>query len=272
MESLSSSNINNATSVNVLGPEYSVGSSYDLNSGVNNFSQGALSGMDNFNQGVSNNANGFVQNELISGNVGVPLIEENNFSQVTSSGMGGFDQNMSNGFVQGNIIGSEGFTQSVDVNNLSVNQTGGDNNSYLNQDNLNQYMWLDDNQFELLLCNFNNIRNFCLSKITGYEVDTIDVFLERNIYKDIKRHEYSKTLEAILNTEYYDYKYLDEYIDIDYVDDDNFMENITLLLNKGYISKDINDIYSLLSSQSIEVLIQNEYMNKMGEEIKKEMA
>lgn len=148
MESLSSSNINNATSVNVLGPEYSVGSSYDLNSGVNNFSQGALSGMDNFNQGVSNNASGFAQNELISGNVGVPLIEENNFSQVTSSGMGGFAQSMSNGFVQGHVIGSEGFTQSVDVNNLSVNQTGGDNNSYLNQDNLNQYMGLDNNQVD----------------------------------------------------------------------------------------------------------------------------
>ena len=111
----------------------------------------------------------------------------------------------------------------------------------------------------LLIGNVKNIRNFLLSKITGYNKETVAVFIEENIYNDIKNYEYSKTLEAIINTEHYNKKYLKDYLNINYIENDNFLKNTTSLLNKGYVANDINNIYSKLSEQSINYLLNNEH-------------
>ena len=48
----------------------------------------------------------------------------------------------------------------------------------------------------------------------GYQKETYQVFKELNIVDKIIDKEYSKTLEKIINTEYFDSKYIDEYINI----------------------------------------------------------
>ena len=111
-----------------------------------------------------------------------------------------------------------------------------------------------------ILLNITNIRNIYLSKVTGYEPKTIETFIENNIYKQIKNQKYSKTLESILNTEYYNHKYIDKYLDIDFVDNESFLKNTSLLLEKGYTSKDINQIFKTLKEESINILINNEYI------------
>jgi len=111
-----------------------------------------------------------------------------------------------------------------------------------------------------LTLNINNIKNIYLSKITGYNKETIEVFIENDIYKDIKDYKYSKTLEAIINTEHYDEKYLHEYLQIEYIENDGFLQNTTSLLNKGYNSNDINNIYIKLNEESISTLIDNDYI------------
>ena len=55
----------------------------------------------------------------------------------------------------------------------------------------------------VILLNLSNIRNYFISKVTGYKFDTVAVFFENDIYKDIKDNDYSQTLESIINTEYY---------------------------------------------------------------------
>ena len=112
----------------------------------------------------------------------------------------------------------------------------------------------------VFLININNIRKLYISKTTGYSIDIVSVFLESDIYDDIKDYEYSKTLEMILNTEYYNDDYIKEYINIDYVINDTFLKNVTLLLNKGYNSNDINNIYGILSIESINILLDNNYI------------
>lgn len=112
----------------------------------------------------------------------------------------------------------------------------------------------------VFLLNINNIKNIYLSKITGYNKDTIEVFLETDTYNQIKNHEYSKTLETILNTDYYNKKYIKEYLDIKYLENDNFLKNTNTLLDKGYTSKDINNIYDKLSQESINILLDNNYI------------
>lgn len=110
------------------------------------------------------------------------------------------------------------------------------------------------------LLNVNNLKNIYLSKITGYSKDTIEVFLETDTYNQIKNHEYSKTLETILNTDYYNKKYIKEYLDIKYLENDTFLKDTNTLLDKGYTSIDINNIYNKLSQESINILLNNNYI------------
>jgi len=111
-----------------------------------------------------------------------------------------------------------------------------------------------------IILNITNIRKYYLSKITGYNTNTIEVFLENDIYKEIKEYKYSKTLETIINTEHYNEKYLKEYININYQEKEKFIENITQLLEKGYNETDINNIYNILSDDSITILLNNDYI------------
>jgi len=113
----------------------------------------------------------------------------------------------------------------------------------------------------ILLINLGNIKTYFLSKITGYNQNTIKVFLETNTYNEIKEHKYSKTLESIINTEYYNNKYIKDYLNINYIDNSNFLSNINSLLDKGYNSNDINNIYSNLKENSITILLNNDYIN-----------
>lgn len=116
----------------------------------------------------------------------------------------------------------------------------------------------------ILLINKNKITYFYLSKTTGYPEETIEVFFEKDIYKNIKNKEYSKTLEEIINTEHYNPKYTNDYIDIAYKEEDNFFKNITSLLDIGYNANDINTIYNKLNTQSISLIIDNDYQKNIS--------
>ena len=116
----------------------------------------------------------------------------------------------------------------------------------------------------LLIGNLANIRNFIFSKISGYNEKTVAVFIEADIYNEIKDYEYSKTLETIINTQHYNKKYLKDYLNINYIENDSFLKNITSLLDKGYIANDINNIYSKLSEESINYLLNNDYFKDIN--------
>lgn len=109
-----------------------------------------------------------------------------------------------------------------------------------------------------------NLLYFYQSKTTGYPVDTIAVFHESNIYDDIKKHNYSTTLDKIIKTDYYNKKYVNEYLDINYIDTKNFLNDINTLLNLGYSSKDINSIYKSLKTESITLLLKNDYLKDIA--------
>ena len=104
------------------------------------------------------------------------------------------------------------------------------------------------------------IITFYQSKVTGYPMDTIEVFNELNIYKDIKEYPYSDTLNYIVKTEYYNPKYLNDYLSIDYQTKENYFPEINQLLTLGYSANEINAIYTSLNDQSITLLTTNEYL------------
>ena len=93
----------------------------------------------------------------------------------------------------------------------------------------------------------------------GYQKDVINVFKEDNYYEKIKEtKKYSKTLETAVIENNYKKEYFDEYLDINYVEEDIFINNINKLLDLGYKNKDINTFYEKVP-KSIDVITSNKY-------------
>ena len=93
----------------------------------------------------------------------------------------------------------------------------------------------------------------------GYQKDVINVLKEDNYYEKIKEtKKYSKTLETAVIENNYKKEYFDEYLDINYVEEENFINNINKLLDLGYKNKDINTFYEKVP-KSIDVITSNEY-------------
>ena len=93
----------------------------------------------------------------------------------------------------------------------------------------------------------------------GYQKDVINVFKEDNYSEKIKEtKKYSKTLETAVIENNYKKEYFDEYLDINYVEEDNFINNINKLLDLGYKNKDINTFYEKVP-KSIDVITSNKY-------------
>lgn len=101
------------------------------------------------------------------------------------------------------------------------------------------------------------------SKISGYKEETISTFITDDNYDIISTHEYSKLLDEIACTKYYDDKYIQDYFLINYRDSDKYLENISKMLDIGYNAKEINLIYEKLSDIGINYIIDNEYIDKI---------
>lgn len=98
-----------------------------------------------------------------------------------------------------------------------------------------------------------------IPKRYGYQKDVINVFKEDNFYEKIKEtKKYSKTLETAVIENNYKKEYFEEYLDINYVEEDNFINNINKLLDLGYKNKDINTFYEKVP-KSIDVITSNKY-------------
>lgn len=98
-----------------------------------------------------------------------------------------------------------------------------------------------------------------MPKNYGYKKETIEVFKENDLYEQIKDKKiYSKTLEEAINQNSFNKEYFLEYLDIKYIDDEDFISNINKLLNLGYSSKDINAIYEKIPN-SVSIISTSKY-------------
>lgn len=107
-----------------------------------------------------------------------------------------------------------------------------------------------------------------LSNKVPYKKEVVKVFKEENIYDVIKDNKkYSKTLEEAILQNKYKKDYLLEYLNINYIEDDNFLDNINKLLDIGYKSNDINNIYSKIPN-SVNILLDNSYDENISNYLK----
>lgn len=98
----------------------------------------------------------------------------------------------------------------------------------------------------------------------NYQENTLALFKEYKIEDSI--NEYSKTLEVAINGNNYNTEYLNEYLKINYNENDDFIENINALILQGYKSEEINNFYNKLNPTTIKdtilTLNYNENINK----------
>ena len=116
----------------------------------------------------------------------------------------------------------------------------------------------------IYLINKDNINTYYLSKKTGYKENTINVMKNNDLDINILNKKYSETLENIINTEYFNPKYLSDYINITYHDNDTFLKDINSLLTLGYSYTEINNIYNKLTTDSINIIINNTYIKDLN--------
>jgi len=109
------------------------------------------------------------------------------------------------------------------------------------------------------LVNPIKLYNKHLLRELNYSETSIDVILDNNLKKEILKQEYSKALDIILASKDYQNKNFSIYQELNYVEISDYVKNINSLIEKGYQSKDINNIIKSGSSDDIKTFLEKDY-------------
>lgn len=105
----------------------------------------------------------------------------------------------------------------------------------------------------ILAINTNNIYSYFKLKSLDYRNKSIKLIKEN----ELEINSYSKTLDSIINTKFFDKNNVKQYIEIEYNNESNFYENINNLITIGYKSEEINAIYD--KKADINLILNKEY-------------
>jgi len=97
-------------------------------------------------------------------------------------------------------------------------------------------------------------------KNSQYENKSIEVMKKLNVYDEVHKYDYSKTIEQLLLNNSFNEKYIKEYSNINYNTIDNFDNIINIFLEKNYTSTEINNILENLSESNINKLLTKDYI------------
>ncbi len=100
---------------------------------------------------------------------------------------------------------------------------------------------------------------FVIPKNYGYKKEVVKVFKNEDVIDIIRDNKkYSKTLEEVILKDSFDKEYLLDYLNINYVEENNFIDSINKLLKLGYKYEEINTFYEKLPN-SINIITDNVY-------------
>lgn len=111
---------------------------------------------------------------------------------------------------------------------------------------------------------YNPVKSIIQLKNRGYSFSSVMKIYKTGIKKDVLDKDYSKTLDNIITTDYYDENKLEDYFNISYLEYDNFNDNISKWLNLGYTSNDINKIYEY-NNEELNNKVSEKYIKDITE-------
>lgn len=95
---------------------------------------------------------------------------------------------------------------------------------------------------------------------TLYSEEILTIAKNYNIEEKINEYSYSETLENILLNNVFIEKYLEEYVNITFIDNDTFLNDVNTLLDKNYNADEINKIQSF-GEKNYSYALDNDYVN-----------
>lgn len=99
-----------------------------------------------------------------------------------------------------------------------------------------------------------------LKNLSLYSDDSIYISKNIDVYDFLKNYEYSKTIDEFLKNEKYNEKFFENYLDIEFIENENFFEYVNLFLELGYNANEVNKIFEL-STLNQKKLTELEYTN-----------
>ena len=106
---------------------------------------------------------------------------------------------------------------------------------------------------------------FLILQLTSkdYTFSTSIKTIKHDLREQVLAKNYSKTLETAINDNNFNIKYVNNYFEIDYKEQKNFIKNINELIKKEYLSSDINIINTKLTEDEISSLISKDYIKDL---------
>lgn len=93
-----------------------------------------------------------------------------------------------------------------------------------------------------------------------YSSEVITLMKDQNVYNEIVSKEYSKTVEAMIKNDDYQSKYLDQYTEIKFNEQENFTKLTNIFLEKNYSPNEINNIFEYLNEKNQQKLTEMDYV------------
>lgn len=109
----------------------------------------------------------------------------------------------------------------------------------------------------------DKINEYKLSKLS-YSNESIDFFDRNNLTLSVVKYDkYSKTLEMAISSNNYIDRYFNNYLNIVYVDDVDFIAIINKLMDMGYSYNDVNTIYGKLEKKEVQLIASSNYIENI---------
>lgn len=115
----------------------------------------------------------------------------------------------------------------------------------------------------LLILLANPITSIIKLKHKGYSIHSSYLIYKKGIKKEVLEENYSKTLESIIDSDYFDKEKLPVYFTIDYYDYEKFNENISNFINNKYTAIDINNL-NKRNDETLNKLVTETYINDIS--------
>ena len=108
-----------------------------------------------------------------------------------------------------------------------------------------------------------NISNVESLQKLGYSKESIEQMEKLDILDKVLKNEYSKTLDVALSSNKFKSEYLDLYLNVEYLDKEDFIDKINALNDKGYTIEEINFILSKINYEDITYILESNYLENI---------
>ena len=101
-------------------------------------------------------------------------------------------------------------------------------------------------------------------KNLGYKDTSSEVILNNNLKDKILKNKYNKTLDIILESQYFNVKNYEIYKDLEYIEIDDYTKNVNELIKKGYNAKEINLILKSATNETLIEFLEKDYIEDIS--------